>query len=88
MSVPYTRELAGAVTAFLLRKAASDRSGAGQQGEFGDRGASELEAQVECFNAGRQNRWPAHWTETVNEIFKRESDPEYQQYLLLKKKYG
>lgn len=64
-------------------EAENRKSAAAFNGEFGDGGAGVLLAQVKYFEMGRDGVYPKEW-----EKYKRHIDPEYQEYLRLKSKFG
>ena len=62
------------------------RKNAAYSGDMGDGGAKMLEDQVDIYRAGMSGRIPPVWLEYHKE-FTNVSDPEYQKYLELKKKF-
>ena len=88
---PFSVKLAYRLASELRKEAYDRRETAGCNGEYGDRGASALEAEVSAFLCGIDNRWPAHWLPKVEAMVKtmeREADPEYETYMRLKTKFG
>lgn len=69
--------------AAVLNDAKDRREAAGFAGEWSDRGATDLETQVRFYNYGRQGTIPPEWVK-----YQKEFDPEYNEYLRLKKKFG
>ncbi len=74
------------LSGYLLNVAHNKRESAGYSGRMDDDGAKSLEDQIECFRAGLDNRVPECWTHYVSD-FKKISDPEYSEYMRLKKKF-
>lgn len=72
---------------FLRQKAAAARESAAFGGHMHDGGAATLETQIECYLAGQNDKIPTCWASYASE-FERVSDPEYQTYLRLQKKFG
>lgn len=70
----------------VLEDAEDRRSAAGCNGEFHDRGASQLEDQVKFFKYGLSNAFPPEWDHYIKEAEK-ESDPDYALYKKLKSKF-
>ena len=77
------RELLDKLMQKVLEDAADRRVGAGQSGSFGDGGATTLEEQVKFFRYGLSASVPQEW-----EPYKKQLDPEYIEYLRLKRKFG
>lgn len=71
------------IISLVLDDAQRMKEAAGFAGEFGDRGASIMEAQVKFYRHGQEGTIPSEWLK-----YKQELDPEYQDYLRLKKKFG
>ena len=72
---------------FLLDKAKVLEDNAGYSGAHHDGGARELRNQVEIYISGQYNEMPEKWERYAKE-FETKNDPEYQDYLRLKKKFG
>jgi hypothetical protein len=77
------RELFDKVIPIVLEAAKTAREDAGYGGRMDDGGASILEAQVKFFQHGLACRLPPEW-----EQYKKLLDPEYTEYLRLKRKFG
>jgi hypothetical protein len=75
------REIADVIK-LVLEDAHSKREGAAFMGERGDRGASTLEMQVRFYKYGLNAELPTEWVKYSAQL-----DPEYKQYLELKKKF-
>jgi len=71
----------------LEDKAESLRDAAGHNGEYHDRGASNLESQIEVYQAALKHEIPAVW-EREYQMFLRKTDPEFAEYRRLAKKFG
>ena len=71
----------------VLKDAEDRREGAGMSGSYSDGGASDLETQVEYYRYGRDGDLPPDWRKYAKEA-KDKADPEYEQYLRLKGKFG
>lgn len=56
-------------------------------GSMHDGGASLLREQIYCYKAGIEGKIPKSWDKYIKE-YNRQTDPEYAQYLELKKKFG
>ncbi|HEY5268389.1 MAG TPA: hypothetical protein VII94_04620 [Candidatus Saccharimonadales bacterium] len=67
----------------VLEDAADSEYGAGMNGSHHDGGASVLKMQVEYYRYGRDGITPPDWNKYLKEL-----DPEYQEYLRLKAKFG
>lgn len=70
----------------ILRDAADRKICAGMNGRYDDDGASLLETQVEYFRYGSTGVLPPAWAKYEKQALT-ESDPEYQKFLELKKKF-
>jgi hypothetical protein len=66
----------------VLKDAHSKRENAGYSGAHHDGGASLIEAQVKFYNYGRAGQIPPEWKSLESHL-----DPEYQDYMRLKKKF-
>ena len=68
----------------VIREEANRKeTNAGYAGEMGDRGASRLRSELECWICGLKNVIPPHW----QEIVRKKQDPEWAEYQRLKKKF-
>lgn len=76
---------------YILKKVLLDvknrREDAAYNGEWGDRGAGELEKRLNDFVLILQGTLPDFISKTVDEL-RQANDPEYQQYLKLHAKFG
>lgn len=70
----------------VLTEAHNARESAGYGGEWGDRGASVMEAQVQFYRYGQQGVVPPEWQKHAEQA-RKEADPEYEQYQRLKSKF-
>lgn len=77
------RELIDKVMALVLKDAENKKLDAGYSGRWDDGGANRLEEQVKFFKLGMAGTLPPDWDK-----YKRELDPEYVEYLRLKRKFG
>lgn len=66
----------------VLEEVKVRRQTAGLNGEWHDGGASKLEEQVKFYNYGRNGIIPPEWIKYTKEL-----DPEYKEYVRLKKKF-
>ena len=84
------RDVLNEVVDRVLTSAAKAALDAGYAGEHGDNGASATVKQLKCFIDGIQYAVSGHSDVygTVIEQIERESNPEYQEYLRLKEKFG
>lgn len=77
----------------ILEDAKEKRKNAGMAGSWNDNGASDFERQVKIYRHGMSHTIPEDWEKyetQARKILKKksnESDPEYQRYLALKKKF-
>jgi hypothetical protein len=72
----------------LIRQEAHDaRESAGYGGRWDDGGASRLEDQIRFFQYGLEGILPPEWEKYKDQV-RKESDPDYAQYLNLKRKFG
>lgn len=76
------QELLDKLMAMVLKDAEYKRTAAGYNGLISDNGASLLELQVRFFKMGMKGTVPSEW-----EVYKKALDPEYMEYLRLKKKF-
>lgn len=79
-------KLIEAIKVKVLREAESRRESAAYGGRRDDGGASLLEAQVKWYEYGRQGVMPPEWKEHAREVVN-ENDPEWADYLRLRKKF-
>lgn len=77
------REVFDKIIALVLNDASSKRNDAGYGGRMDDGGASRLEDQVKFFQYGLACKLPTEW-----EGYKKLLDPEYVEYVRLKRKFG
>lgn len=77
------RELYDKIIPLILDAAKKAREDAGYSGLMNDGGAAVLEAQVNYFQYGLSCRLPPEW-----EQYKKLLDPEYMEYLRLRRKFG
>lgn len=54
---------------------------------WGDGGASDLMEQIKWYRYGQLGAIPQEWQTYADQVIK-ETDPDYEQYILLKKKFG
>ena len=66
----------------VLKEANSRENAAAHNGERSDGGATTLRQQVYFYQMGLQGRVPKEW-----EKYRQQLDPEYQEYLRLKRKF-
>lgn len=66
-----------------LKDAENKRLDAGYGGHMHDGGASQIEAEVKFYQYGLAGRIPPEW-----EKYEKQLDPEWVEYLRLKKKFG
>lgn len=71
---------------FVRQLAEQKRVDAGFSGSWSDNGAHTLEDYLNCWQAGLRGEVPQVLS-GYYESFKREQDPEYQEYLRLQKKF-
>ena len=74
------------IVALILKDADKRESDAGMGGYSHDGGASKLREQVNFYLIGLREGFPDCWL-NYKEQFEKEIDPEYAQYLKLKKKF-
>jgi hypothetical protein len=67
----------------ISMEAKNRRESAGYNGRMDDGGASVLEAQVRFYKLGMEGKFPDEWQE-----FEKQLDPEYQEYIRLRRKFG
>lgn len=77
------KELIDKLIPLILKHAEESKFDAGMSGRWDDGGASRLEEQVKFFQYGMHGQIPPEW-----EVYKKELDPEYIEYLRLKRKFG
>ena len=77
------KELFDKIVSLILRDASNRRNDAGYGGRMDDGGASNLEDQAKFFQYGLACKFPPEW-----EGYKKLLDPDYAQYLILKKRFG
>lgn len=71
-----------------LRKAQTQRDNAGMSGSHHDGGASTIEGMITTWLDGAQGQLPSVYPLVdMHKQWVRESDPEYQKYLELKKRF-
>ncbi len=75
-----------AVIALILIEARYIREAAGMGGRWDDGGAKVLEEQVKFFQYGKSRMLPPEWEKYARQV-ENNADPDYKQYLLLKKKF-
>lgn len=71
---------------YLENIATSVEYSAGMNGSIHDGGAREIRNQIEAYRAGLHNIIPDIW-QSYWKTHNKEQDPEYNQYLELKKKF-
>jgi len=81
-----TPEKVRKVVVFMKARAAKLRDDAGHSGSMTDGGAHALEEQIAVWQAGLQGKLPQAWWAALEEL-ERQEDPEYAEYLRLKKKF-
>lgn len=81
-----SREILQRIFTLILEDAHNRREGAGYSGRMDDGGAGVLEAQVEYYQMGMEGRLPHAWESYFNQAV-READPEYAEYVRLKRKF-
>lgn len=86
--VQFTPELADKVVLKMLEKAIGMEQSAGFGGSWGDGGAGRLRDAIKAFEAGRDGRWPDKEWEDIAEKLVHESDPEWETYQRLRKKFN
>lgn len=74
------------VMELILKDAKNNAENAGYAGRQDDGGARELRAQVKFYRDGMNNVIPQEWFKYVEKI-KITSDPEFSNYIRLKKKF-
>lgn len=72
---------------FLVKQANTKRISAAFDGSRDDGGCAALLSEVAAYRAGAEGKIPAIW-ESHRRAFNRQFDPEYQQYLELKNRFG
>ncbi|KAA9333387.1 hypothetical protein F0P96_10485 [Hymenobacter busanensis] len=70
----------------ILKEADLRTLQAGQSGEYGDRGATDLRTAVEYYRYGFQGVLPPAWRKYADQVAA-ENDPEHAEYLRLKAKF-
>jgi hypothetical protein len=78
------KERIDALIGKVLADASERKANAAYGGSMSDGGARQLEMQVEYYSMGMRNEIPADWEEVYGKLL----DPEYENYLRLKKKFG
>ena len=77
------RELFDKIIPFVKADAHTKREDAGYGGRMDDGGASRLEDQIKFFQYGLSCSFPPEW-----EGYRKQLDPEYIEFLRLKRKFG
>lgn len=77
------KELIDKLIALVLKDAEDKKLDAGYSGRWDDGGGGRLEDQVKFFQYGLKGQIPPEW-----EGYKKLLDPEYIEYLRLKRKFG
>ena len=72
---------------FLQKEAKILGNSAAHNGAYNDGGQKELERQVQAWMAGRAGQIPSFW-ESYMKKYRRETDPEFKEYIRLKEKFG
>lgn len=81
-----SQELLHYINACITTEAHDLAESAGYNGEMGDRGAGRLRKELEFYNAGFNRELPEEWKK-YETAFKHSKDPDYAQFLKLKKKF-
>lgn len=81
------KEIFERVMGIIRMEAHNARESAGYGGRWDDGGASRLEEQIRFFQYGLQGVLPPEWEKYKDQV-KKESDPEYAQYVRLRSKFG
>lgn len=76
----------GTFIRFVLTKAEDKRMATAMNGGWSDGGAQDLKDKIECFEAGLAGEIPA-CLKPLYEEFQKVSNPEYQTYIELRKKF-
>jgi hypothetical protein len=76
-----------AITAKVRSHANKLRDDASYTGAWSDNGASDLEAKLEAWLSGLKREVPLVFKEFYASV-KRDNDPEYAEFLRLKRKFG
>lgn len=82
MSNP-NRELVDKIIPLVLEAAKDQKQSAAFSGRWDDGGAAALEMQVKFFRYGLSVTIPPEWDQ-----YKKQLDPEYVEYMRLKRKFG
>lgn len=77
------KDLIDKLIPLVLKDAENKKLDAGMGGRWDDGGASRLEDQVKFFQYGMRGQIPPEWKE-----YEKLLDPEYIEYLRLKRKFG
>ena len=71
---------------FILKKADNVQESAGYNGSWDDGGAARLREEVKFYRYGLLGEIPEEWKKHIVE-YRRENDPEYDEYKRLKEKF-
>jgi hypothetical protein len=74
------------VIELVLKEATARENEAGFNGSMSDGGAGRLRDQVAFYKMGMEGTIPSEWREYLIKA-KRESDPEFREYVRLKEKF-
>lgn len=74
------------IIALILKDAEDRRTAAGYGGRFDDGGAGILQAQVQFYQYGARGILPPEWNEYRKQA-ETQADPEYAEYVRLKRKF-
>lgn len=77
------KEIIDKLIPLVLKDAESKKLDAGYSGRWDDGGGGRLEEQVKFFQYGLRGQVPPEWKE-----YEKLLDPEYIEYLRLKRKFG
>lgn len=77
------KDLIDKLIPLVLKDAENKKLDAGMGGRWDDGGASVLENQVKFYQYGLKGQVPPEWKE-----YEKQLDPEYIEYLRLKRKFG
>lgn len=75
-----------AIAAYVRQAGYNAQSDAGYSGAMHDGGGGALIKEADAFVAGLERRLPTGWEKYASEV-KKEADPEYAQYMRLKRKF-
>lgn len=81
-----TKKLIDKVIALILKDAEDRRTAAGYNGSWDDGGAGALKQQVQFYQYGALGLLPPEWS-SYRKQAETQADPEYAEYVRLKKKF-